>query len=85
MHHREIENSAFLKTNTCVGFIVTPAKNVPISFFFFFERIIIKKTLSQQCLPRIPACLWTNSVKSGGRFKSGVMHTSGALQVGQKK
>lgn len=39
MHHREIENSAFLKTNTCVGFIVTPAKNVPISFFFFLKEL----------------------------------------------
>lgn len=81
MRHRMFEDSIF-KTNTCVEFIVTPAKNVPI---YFFKRIIIKKTLSQQCLPRIPVCLWTNSAKSGGRLKSGSDAYFGALQVGQKK
>lgn len=32
MRHRMFEDSIF-KTNTCVEFIVTPAKNVPIYFF----------------------------------------------------
>lgn len=68
MQHKKIEDSIF-KTNTCVGFIarIYPVNKVPGYFFF---RIIIKKSLSQQCLPRIPAFLWTNSAESGGRFKS---------------
>lgn len=32
MRHRKFEDSIF-KTNTCVEFIVTPPKNVPIYFF----------------------------------------------------
>lgn len=48
MRHRMFEDSIF-KTNTCVEFIVTPAKNVPIYFFLKnYHKENFESTVSPQ-------------------------------------